>query len=51
MYGYDPFYWYEWELDRQYIAELNGYDNYDDYYNAMKEAKENQDFDLWHDEQ
>ena len=31
MCGYDPFYWYDWELDRE-CAERFGFDNLQDYY-------------------
>lgn len=31
MCGYDPFYWYDWELDRE-CAERFGFDNLKDYY-------------------
>jgi len=42
MCGYDPFYWYEQELDREHIAYMHGYDNYEDYYNNKQDFKENQ---------
>lgn len=44
MCGYDPFYWYETELDRDYIAWINGFDNYEEYYNSMKDDFENRTY-------
>lgn len=51
MCGYDPFYWYELQLDREYEAFQAGFDNYEDYYTAIEDVKGNDDFDRWHDEQ
>lgn len=45
MCGYDPFYWYEKELDRDHIAWQNGFDNYEDYYVEMQDHKENLAYD------
>lgn len=28
---YDPFYWYERDLDNDYFAQQLGYENYEDY--------------------
>lgn len=50
MCGYDPFYWYELELDRQYIAEQNGYDNYEDYITDLKDDIGNMQYDRWKNE-
>lgn len=36
--------WYEQELDREYIAWLHGYDNYEDYYNDYLDTKENLEY-------
>ena len=51
MCGYDPFYWYDWELDRQYEAFEHGFDNYEDYYNYIHNGIDNDIFDRLHDEQ
>lgn len=51
MCGYDPFAWYEKELDEEYIAWLNGFDNYEDYYNSVQDDLGNETFDRWHEEQ
>ena len=51
MCGYDPFQWYEDELDRDYEAYLHGYDNYEDYYNAMQDDLGNREYDEWKDKQ
>lgn len=51
MCGYDPFKWYELECDQQYIAEQNGYDSDEEYYEAMKDDLANEQFDRWHEEQ
>ena len=51
MCGYDPFYWYDWELDRQYEAFEHGFDNYEDYYNSIQAELDNDIFDRLHDEQ
>lgn len=50
MCGYDPFELYDFLLDREAEAHLAGYDNYEDYYVAMKGNKENEDFDRYHEE-
>lgn len=44
MCGYDPFYWYDWELDRQAIAQQHGFDTYEEYYNWLEDNKANDDF-------
>lgn len=36
---FDPFYWYERELDNDYLARQNGYEDYEDY--LEHEGKEN----------
>lgn len=51
MCGYDPFAWYEEQLDREYEAQQAGYNSYEEYYDAMQDYKENLDFDSWHEEQ
>lgn len=51
MCGYDPFAWYEQQLDREYQAQQAGYDTYEEYYEAMQDYKENIEFDKWHEEQ
>lgn len=51
MCGYDPFAWYEKELDQEHLAWLNGFDNYEDYYNSVPEDLKNKAFDRWHEEQ
>lgn len=51
MCGYDPFAWYEEQLDREYEAQQAGYDSYEEYYDAMQDYKENLDFDRWHEKQ
>lgn len=43
MCGYDPFYWYDWELERQAKAYQAGYDTYEEYYDATH-ASEPDDF-------
>lgn len=48
MCGYDPFALYDWLMDREAEAYQAGYDSYEDYYVAMKEDKENEDFDRYH---
>ena len=50
MGGYDPFALYDWLMDREAEAYQAGYDSYEDYYVAMKEDKENEDFDRYHEE-
>lgn len=47
MCGYDPLYWYEWELDRQYEAFQAGYDSYEDYYNAKQDDLQNDAYDRY----
>ena len=36
---FDPFYWYERELDNDYLARQKGYEDYEDY--LEHEGKEN----------
>lgn len=38
--GYDPFYWLEWELDREYEAQMNGYDDVEEYFLHKYEEKQ-----------
>ena len=37
---YDPFYWYERDLDNDYIAQQNGYDDYEDYLESEEKLEE-----------
>nr|DAL34601.1 MAG TPA_asm: hypothetical protein [Caudoviricetes sp.] len=45
MCGYDPFYWYEKELDEQYLAYENGFESVEDYKNSLDDDKTNDDYD------
>lgn len=45
MCGYDPFYWYEKELDEQYLAYENGFESVEDYLNSLDDNKTNDDYD------
>lgn len=45
MCGFDPFYWYEQELDRQYIAEQHGYNSYEEYIADIKDDIGNMQYD------
>lgn len=38
--GYDPFYWLEWELDREHEARMNGYEDVDEYFLHKYETKQ-----------
>ena len=51
MCGYDPFWFYNLQLDRQYEAEQAGYDNYEDYYNARQDDLMNDECDRYADDQ
>ncbi len=42
--------YYEDELEKEYEAQLNGYDSYEDYYNSMQDDIENRAYDNWKDE-
>lgn len=42
--------YYEDELEKEYEAQLNGYDSYEDYYNAMQDDIENAAYDSYKDE-
>lgn len=44
MCGYDPFRWYEEELDREHEAYINGFDSYEEYYNSMQDDRENEEY-------
>lgn len=48
--NYNPFYWLERELDLQYEAEQHGFENYEDYYNSLKDDLENEAYDKWKEE-
>lgn len=37
MCGYDPFRWYDEELDREYEAYEHGYDSYEEYRETIEE--------------
>lgn len=37
MCGYDPFRWYEEELDREHEAYMNGFDSYEEYIESIEE--------------
>lgn len=37
MCGYDPFRWYDEELDREHEAYMNGYDSYEEYRETIEE--------------
>lgn len=39
MCGYDPFYWYERELDTAYAMEQAVFDNLNDYYDYLEDLK------------
>ena len=43
--------YYEEELEREYIARENGFDNYEDYYNSLQDDAENRAYDNWKDNQ
>ena len=43
--------YYEEELERDYIARENGFDNYEDYYNSLQDDAENRAYDTWKDNQ
>lgn len=43
--------YYEEELERDYIARENGFDNYEDYYNSLQDDAENAAYDNWKDNQ
>lgn len=52
MCGYDNgLSWYELDLERQYIAEQNGYDSYEEYLEAMQDDIGNRQYDEWKDSQ
>jgi c-di-AMP phosphodiesterase-like protein len=40
MCGYDPFYWYEKQLDEEAEMTELGFDNYDDYLDYLQDEKE-----------
>lgn len=42
--------YYEEELERDYIARENGFDNYEDYYNSLQDDMENRAYDSYKDE-
>lgn len=44
MCGYDPFWFYDWLLDRQAEANEHGFETYEDYYNWLEDNKANDDF-------
>ena len=44
MCGYDPLYWYEWEIDRQALANDHGFDTYEEYINWLDDNKTDSDF-------
>lgn len=44
MCGYDPFYWYDWQLDRQAEAYEHGFETYEEYYNSIQDDKDNEDY-------
>lgn len=45
MCGYDPLYWYEKDLDEQYLAYENGFESVEDYKNSLDDDKTNDDYD------
>ena len=45
MCGYDPFYWYEKDLDEQYLAYENGIDSVEEYQESLNDNKMNDDYD------
>lgn len=50
MCGYDPFYWYEKELDEQYLAYENGFDSVEEYQESLNDNKMNDDYDRYSDD-
>lgn len=50
MCGYDPFYWYEKELDEQYTAFEAGFNSVEEYKNYLDDCKTEDDYERLKDE-
>lgn len=37
---YDPFYWYEQELDNDHLAQMYGFENFEDYLTSEEHFEE-----------